>query len=184
MTVVRRLLGGLLAILVLGMACAPVGPSRPAAPSSGAEAASPRQTKQLVIALEGEPDNLLFRMGRSAGINVSQTISLALHRHLAGFDERGNAYPVLATELPSTSNGTWVVRDDGTMQTTYRLRRDVTWHDGTPLTAHDFVFAWTVTNNLELPIFERSTAQQIRSIETPDDYTLVMEWAASYPFAN
>ena len=30
------------------------------------------------------------------------------------------------------------------MATTYRLRPNITWHDGTPLTAQDFAFSWRV----------------------------------------
>ena len=36
------------------------------------------------------------------------------------------------------------------MQTTYTLRPGITWHDGTPLTARDFAFAYTVTMDPEL----------------------------------
>src|SRR5206468_8543781 len=75
------------------------------------------------------------------------------------------------------------VRPDGTMQTTYHLRHDVTWHDGTGLTAKDFVFAWTVARDPDLPMFP-NISRQIQRIETPDDFTLVMEWGETNPLGN
>ena len=34
----------------------------------------------------------------------------------------GKRVPVLATSVPKTEDGSWVVQADGTMQTTWRLR--------------------------------------------------------------
>ena len=90
----------------------------------------------------------------------------------------------LPTELPSQDRGTWVVRPDGTMQTTWHIRPGVTWQDGQPLKASDFLFAWTVTLDKELPISQQTIARQVSRLETPDDLTLVMEWSRLYPFAN
>ena len=39
----------------------------------------------------------------------------------------------------------WQINDDGTVWR-FRLRKDVTWSDGTPVTAHDF--AWAIKRNL------------------------------------
>ncbi|MBM2813238.1 MAG: hypothetical protein HW416_3997, partial [Chloroflexi bacterium] len=100
------------------------------------------------------------------------------------YDERGELHPMMATELPSQEKGTWLVRADGTMQTTFRLRDGITWHDGAPLTARDFVFGWMVTKDPEIPMSRRTVAPQIERIDTPDDRTLMIEWASTYPFAN
>ncbi|HEY3118387.1 MAG TPA: ABC transporter substrate-binding protein, partial [Chloroflexota bacterium] len=86
----------------------------------------------------------------------------------------------LAEELPSTGKGTWVVRPDGTMQTTYRLRPNVTWHDGTPLTAEDLAFGWAVTSDPALPVESKAASSEIARIEAPDDHTLLIEWQRLY----
>jgi peptide/nickel transport system substrate-binding protein len=70
------------------------------------------------------------------------------------------------------------------MQTTYRLQPNVTWHDGVPLTAQDFVFAWAVTSDPELVIDSRAVSNEIARIETPDDLTLVIEWKQPYSSAH
>lgn len=171
------------AILVsLAVASCAAPPDRP-----GGTETSPvegrRAPKSLTIALEGEPENLVTRIGGGAG-SIAGNIRLAVHQYLVTYDERGGLHPMLALELPSTANGTWTVRPDGTMQTIYRLRPGVTWHDGTPLQAQDVVLGWMVGRDPELPISSPLFARQIGRIETPDDATLVMEWGTTNPFAN
>ena len=40
--------------------------------------------------------------------------------------------------------------NDGKMETTYRLKPNLTWHDGTPLTAGDFVFSYQLYSTPEV----------------------------------
>jgi len=55
------------------------------------------------------------------------------------FDDGNKPVLELATEIPSSENG-GVSADGKTI--TYKLREDVTWSDGEPLTADDFVFTY------------------------------------------
>ena len=55
------------------------------------------------------------------------------HAPLSMPDHDGQSIPVLAEQLPSLEDGTWLVNPDGTMRVTWRLRRNVRWHDGTPM---------------------------------------------------
>ena len=60
---------------------------------------------------------------------------------LTGIDPESNIYPELAAELPSQENGGVVVDENaGTMDVTWKLRQDVEWSDGTPVTAEDVIF--------------------------------------------
>jgi peptide/nickel transport system substrate-binding protein len=140
--------------------------------------------KALTIAMEAEPKDPFTGSISGGSGTVAGDIKLAVHQALAQYNDRGDLSPMLATELPTRERGTWVVRPDNTMQTTYRLQRNVTWHDGTPLTAKDFVFAWTVTRDPEIQMRSRTQARQIARIDTPDDYTLVLEWSDTNPFAG
>jgi len=58
---------------------------------------------------------------------------------LAAWDPDGNLAPVLAAEVPEIENGS--VAPDG-MSVTWKLKKDVQWHDGQPFTADDVVFNW------------------------------------------
>ena len=58
---------------------------------------------------------------------------------LAAFDPDGNLVPILAAEVPSLENGG--VAKDG-LSVTWKLKKNVQWHDGKPFTADDVVFTW------------------------------------------
>src|SRR5499427_9441181 len=58
---------------------------------------------------------------------------------LAGWDPEGNLSPVLAAEIPSRENGGLAA---DAMSVTWKLKRNVRWHDGKPFTADDVVFNW------------------------------------------
>jgi len=92
--------------------------------------------------------------------------------------------PMLAEQLPSLNDGTWVVNADGTMQVTWKLRRNVKWHDGTPFTARDVRFSWELAQDTTLPLARRPSHTNITAIDVPDDYTAVMHWKISNTYAH
>jgi len=92
--------------------------------------------------------------------------------------------PWMAEEFPSTDKGTWRANPDGTMVTTYRLRPNIKWHDGTPFSTKDFVFGWEVTMDDKTATRDRGEAQLMERLETPDDRTLIIYWNRSNPRAD
>src|SRR5438034_5321062 len=65
--------------------------------------------------------------------------SRIFYEPLAGWDADGNLVPMLAAEIPETENGG--ISPDG-KTVTWKLKKDVQWHDGRPFTADDVVFNW------------------------------------------
>jgi peptide/nickel transport system substrate-binding protein len=65
--------------------------------------------------------------------------SRIFYEPLAAWDPDGNLVPVLAAEIPDIENGG--VAADG-KSVTWKLKKDVQWHDGRPFTADDVVFNW------------------------------------------
>ena len=65
--------------------------------------------------------------------------SRIFYEPLASWDPEGNLVPMLAAEIPDMEGG-GVARDG--MSVTWRLKKDVQWHDGRPFTADDVVFNW------------------------------------------
>ena len=65
--------------------------------------------------------------------------SRLFYEPLAGWTMEGQLFPVLAAELPTKENGGLAA--DG-MSVTWKIKPNVKWHDGKPLTADDLVFNW------------------------------------------
>lgn len=62
------------------------------------------------------------------------------------------------------------------------LRKDLTWSDGVPITAHDIVFTFKTIMNPKVPVpAVRSGTDQIRWIQAYDDQTLVFFHKESLP---
>jgi len=70
------------------------------------------------------------------------------------------------------------------MVTTYRLRENAKWHDGTPLTANDLVFANSVYSDPEIPVVDGSTQALIANVQATDDHTLRIAWKQPYFLAG
>ena len=71
------------------------------------------------------------------------------------------------------------ISDDG-LDYTFHLRNDVTFHNGTPLTAKDVKFSLELCKDSE---YQGSMVTGLDSVETPDDYTVVCHLSNPYsPF--
>src|SRR5207247_8512441 len=96
--------------------------------------------------------------------NIPQNIFNAT---LVMADERGQPMPYLAEALPQLNSDTWNILPDGTMETVYRLRPNLTWHDGQPLTADDFTFSWQVHQNHAYRLSGRLPFRHIAGVAAP-----------------
>ncbi len=94
------------------------------------------------------------------------------------FDGENNPVPVLVTEIPSADNGG--ISEDG-RTITFRLRDDLLWSDGTPLTSADFVFTYDMNVDPANTVGSTYPYDQVESIEAPDPQTVVVTFAE--PFA-
>ncbi len=103
-----------------------------------------------------------------------------LNANLSFVDERGLPQPFLAESLPQLNTETWRVLPDGRMETTYRLKPILTWHDGHQLTAEDFVFSWRVYATPEFGVSETAGFRLIEEIAAPDPRTVLIRWKEPY----
>ncbi len=79
---------------------------------------------------------------------------------------------IVPTELAES----WSTSDDGLVWT-FVLRQDMTWSDGQPVTAHDFKFTYEAIAAEAVETPRKSNVELIESIETPDDYTVVVTFS-------
>ncbi|MPZ13867.1 MAG: hypothetical protein GEU73_05500 [Chloroflexi bacterium] len=173
----RRLLAALALTSILSAACGQ--------PSRGSEAGDPtigdaQPSRSLAIVLRNEP----FDLTDSASSRNDLTLVLFGAR-LGYTDDADVPYPVLADAVPQLDTNSWRVLPDGRMETTYRLRRNLTWHDGTPLTADDFAFTYRADDvSLQLGLRESAISpvehRTIEEVLAPDAGTVVIRWKQIY----
>jgi peptide/nickel transport system substrate-binding protein len=169
-------------MVLLVVACAPG--SQPASPP-GSGAAAPtesRSQRPLNAVIRTEPFDILdVASGRNR-------ITVALFTaDLAGL-QQGIPTPVLAEAAPELGTDSWKVNADGSMETTYRLKPNLTWHDGKALSPEDFTFAHRATaqrlewglSTSSINLLEHRT---ITSVTAADDRTIVIRWRGPYPQA-
>jgi ABC-type transport system substrate-binding protein len=126
-------------------------------------------------------------LGSKALAGLGLTSGTALRLFNAGLalpDDRGVAGPYLAEALPQLNTASWRVFGDGSMETTYRLRPDLQWHDGHRLTAEDFVFSWRVYATPELGQAASPPISLMERVSAPDSRTVVIRWRQPYAEAG
>jgi peptide/nickel transport system substrate-binding protein len=111
----------------------------------------------------------------AAGLALSA--AKLVQRGLLFYDENDEFTGELALDVPSLTNGG--ISADG-KSITYSLREGVTWHDGAPVTAADVKFTWEAVMDPKNTVISRYGYNQIESVETPDDYTVVVNFTEAF----
>lgn len=97
-------------------------------------------------------------------------------------DSKGNPVPMLAAQVPTLENGG--ISKDG-LTITYRLRKNVKWTDGVPVTSKDVKWSWQAIMDKNNNIISAHGYDFVKSIDTPDDYTVVVHLKRKFsPFVN
>jgi peptide/nickel transport system substrate-binding protein len=106
---------------------------------------------------------------------ASSDADLALDNALWGqpvvYDASFHVLPDQLSEVPLPENGG--VIDDG-KTIIMHLRHDLRWSDGQPLVAADFQYWWQLNQDAMTGATIQTGYDQIASIETPDDFTVVL----------
>jgi peptide/nickel transport system substrate-binding protein len=168
-------LGLLVVVTVSLMACAPPRPAGESAPGQPALQA-PTGPKKIVAAIQGNPIGAYGRLDPNSSERGKAEVAVMLDSSLTLLDPNGELHPVLSEAVPSIDNGMWRVLPDGRMETTWRIRPGVTWHDGTPFTTDDLVFTLNVVRDRELPIFRHRSFSFVEGAEAQDARTITVRW--------
>ncbi len=104
--------------------------------------------------------------------------SRIFYEPLAGYGPEGELVPVLAAEIPSKDNGGLAA--DG-KSVTWKLKRDVTWHDGKPFTADDVVFNWEYAADPATSAVTTGSYKDIK-VEKVDSHTVRVIFQKATPF--
>ena len=104
--------------------------------------------------------------------------SRIFYEPLAGWDPDGELLPALAADIPSRDNGGLAA--DG-MSVTWKLKRDVQWHDGKPFSADDVVFTWEYARDPETAAVTIASYKDI-TVEKIDSHTVRVTFPKPTPF--
>jgi len=170
--------------LVLVAGCGPS--STPGTPQAADGSRAAQQDRTLNIAIEAEPTSIAAVYPGIAGRSTTFQVR-SFNAFLDLIDTRGEAHAYMAEALPVFGTDSWQVFPDGRMQTTYRLRPNLTWHDGTPFSAEDFAFTWRTMSIPEAGFGLFTGAPPFKPMEdvsAPDPRTLVIRWSEPFPGAN
>lgn len=129
---------------------------------------TPARGGTLVVAISADPGHLNPAITTSG---ATHTAAELLYNGLLGRDERGDPIPELVES--------WTV-DHGGAVYRFRLRHDVTWHDGTRFTSADVKFTF---EEVLLKFHARTKASMgsaLAGIDTPDDRTVVFRFKQPY----
>lgn len=126
---------------------------------------------------------------------LSQTVMLNIYEGLFRLDENNELSAGMAEDYEMTEN------EDGSVTYTFNIREDAEWSNGTPVTAHDFVYGWkraldpetfsphaylmapiTNANEIQDPDHELYGQVEELGIEATDDKTLVVELNNNVPY--
>jgi peptide/nickel transport system substrate-binding protein len=139
--------------------------------------------RTLIVATRAEPPSLNPKPFRQLGLTADLSGRM-FNAGLAIRNDSGLPTPYLAQSLPQLDTDTWRVFPDGTMETIYRLRANITWHDRQPLTADDFVFAFDVYSTPDLGVAGSPPISLIDAVTAADPATVVIRWKQTFPDAD
>ena len=120
---------------------------------------------KLIQATFSDPINLNPALSSDS---ASSDVTAYLFRGLLKRDWKSNLVPDIAASMPVISNGGKTI--------TFKLRKDVKWHDGKQMTSKDVKFSYEFILNKAAASPRYGAFEKISSITTPDDYTAVINF--------
>jgi peptide/nickel transport system substrate-binding protein len=172
----------LIPLIIISLVFTACGGAQPSTTSNGDETGEPPAAastdKNITIVIPEDPPSF-NPMVADTGYDalVMELVLLGL----TDIDPNGNIFPELATELPTIENGGVTVDEDaGTMSVAWKMRDDVQWQDGKPVTADDVLFTWEAISNPDTGSWIPGS-DYIDSVEKTDQYTFTVNYNTIYP---
>jgi peptide/nickel transport system substrate-binding protein len=135
--------------------------------------------KVLVIGWDQEPGQLNPLIAMVQATNLEEFYA----RDVWNWDFDRNIYPVMVQEIPTIENGLVTTTDAGNTVVTYKLRPDMKWSDGEPITADDCLFWHKIHMDASTSVnFTRGNyPNYVEGMEKIDDLTFVLTYNRPVP---
>jgi peptide/nickel transport system substrate-binding protein len=147
--------------------CVVIVVTLPCCGKNGATASFP-ESGVLRVAVPQDPKTLNPILTSST---IDGSVQRLMFEPLISADSHGRQVPMLAAQVPTTSNG-GISRDGLTI--TYHLRPGLRWSDGVPLTSKDVAFTWRAVMNPDNNVVSRHGYDDIARIDIPTARTFVV----------
>jgi peptide/nickel transport system substrate-binding protein len=110
----------------------------------------------------------------------SLDLSMFIFSYAVRYDGNGQPVPDALSEIPTVANGD--VSKDG-LTLVYKLRHNILWQDGVPLTCKDLAFTWKFVMDPTTNTDSTEGYREIKTIDCPNPYTAVIHLKRPYaPF--
>lgn len=115
-----------------------------------------------------------------AASSVVGDLSMLMYSYAVRYDDKAKPIPDALIEVPTIENGD-VSKDGLTLK--YKLRSNIKWHDGVPMTSKDLWFTWKVVMNTHNNVITTDGYKDIASIDYSDPHVAVIHMKKVYaPF--
>jgi peptide/nickel transport system substrate-binding protein len=104
-------------------------------------------------------------------------LSMFIFSYAVRYNSKAQPVPDALIEVPTVANGD-VSKDGLTLK--YKLRHNITWQDGQPLTCEDLKFTWQVVMNPKTNISTTDGYKDIKDIDCSDPYVAVVHMKKLY----
>ncbi|MBE0596538.1 MAG: peptide-binding protein, partial [Desulfuromonadales bacterium] len=148
-------------LLILPLTLSLLACDRPAdtGPAPAREAGEPVYGDTIILGSIGDATTLLPVI---ASDSASSAINSLVYSGLVRYDKN--------LEIEGDIAESWEISDDN-LTITFRLRQDVRWHDGTPLTAEDVLFTYQTYIDPKVPTAYAERYKQVDKAEVVDPHT-------------
>lgn len=171
----RAVMLGYIVALVATGCVAPADTSR----GPTAQSVAPVGPKTLRLGWDREP--LTLYTGSGGNTREYRDIFSA---GLTYVDATGTVQPKLAVKVPTIADGDWKIASDGSMEVTWQLKPNLTWHDGAPLNASEFVFAHRLFKDPASIFVVPPGIRRIGEVSAPSLETIVFRYQTLYNNAS
>lgn len=161
----RKTFGTIIICLMLLAGCGQSGPATPVKPVNKASIPSaPESGGALVEAMLGEPSNLIPPLATDG---ASHEIASQIYVSLIKYDKNIEVVPYAAES--------YEVLNDGLLLK-FKLREDIRWFDGEPLTAEDVEFTYRLMIDPETPTAYAGNFKLVKEFRRTGTYTFEVEY--------
>ncbi|MFA7061018.1 MAG: peptide-binding protein [Pedobacter sp.] len=156
----------LISTIIFLVACSQPVPRQKQA---GTKESKPAYGDAIVEGTIGEASTLIPILATDS---ASHAVAGQIYNGLIKYDKNLNIVGDLAESYEISRDGLLI---------TFHLRKGVKWHDGVPFTSRDVLYTYRIVIDPKTPTAYAEDFKQVKSISTPDAYTVTVTYAT--PFA-